>query len=201
MAVRPNEDATPDVLNEYATRMIRVKAIEVCNRPEFDCEDCQDIEQELTLFLLQNAHRFDRQRGALNTFINRVIRSRINNLLRNRSSQRVRPCEGNHLVSTETKTSGYETSTIEDTLADKDGHRRLSTAGVTAVERSSLMMDVDAAIESMAVDLRPLARAMMLYRIGEAKEKLGLTERNYARKMKAIREHFDVRGLKLPSQV
>lgn len=190
--------AVGDIFNAYAARMVRVKAIGLCVRPEFAGEDREDIEQELTLFLLRQAHYYDPQKSQLNTFINRVIRSRISTLIRDRSRNRRMPAKCNGLQSTEALIDcGDGTITIRETLTQADRDRRLGLCGKEHVDEVQLTIDVQEAIASLPANLRPVARSLMTRNFGETKEKMKLSHRVFARQRQQIADHFKARGLAL----
>lgn len=202
MAKRQTTDTpTPDVVNAYAMRMVRVKAIELCEKPEFAGDEREDIEQELTLFLLRQAGSFDPDKSTLNTFINRVIRSRICTLQRDRVRKRRLPASFGGVKSTaDTIGRGCEATTIQETLTPTDRDRRLGRESRDPNADIRLAIDVRDAIESLPAELQPLARSLMIHRRVEATEILKISQRAYTRQLREIGEHFAALGLNFDDQ-
>ena len=85
MASPPAQDA---VLTAYAQSLIKYKARQLTRRPGFTKSDQEDVEQDLTVHLLTQAHRFDPKRGSANTFAAHVIKSAAAMLLRDRGRRK-----------------------------------------------------------------------------------------------------------------
>ena len=63
--------------NEYARTRIRVAVQRLGRRLKLSRADREDVEQDLWVNLLEQAQNFDPERGAINTFIDRVVRSAV----------------------------------------------------------------------------------------------------------------------------
>jgi len=61
---------------------IRFKARQLCNRSDHNWSDFEDIEQSMTMHLIEKSHRFDDQRGCANTFASAVLDLWIKQYLR-----------------------------------------------------------------------------------------------------------------------
>jgi DNA-directed RNA polymerase specialized sigma24 family protein len=79
-----------EICTEYARTAIRVKTTQLIRRRGFSRSERPDIEQELMVYLLSQADRFDPSRSSLNTFVARVIDSGAATLVRNR--KRLKRC-------------------------------------------------------------------------------------------------------------
>ncbi len=76
------------VLNEYARKDIENKARRLIRRAGFSRSDREDLEQELTLRLLERSALYDPSRASLNTFVVCVIRSGVANILRQEATKK-----------------------------------------------------------------------------------------------------------------
>ncbi|RMF23507.1 MAG: hypothetical protein D6760_05195, partial [Deltaproteobacteria bacterium] len=77
--------------NQYAARLIRFKARQLCRRPGFTPSDRADIEQEFRVDLLERLPRFDAGKAQLNTFIARVIERKAASIVRHRTAEKRAP--------------------------------------------------------------------------------------------------------------
>jgi RNA polymerase sigma-70 factor, ECF subfamily len=78
-------------LDEYAKTQIRVRARQLIRKPGFTSSDREDIEQELTLHLLQHIGKHDATRGCLHTFVSRIIKNKAASIIRQRHALRRDP--------------------------------------------------------------------------------------------------------------
>ncbi len=77
----------PDVLSPSTRRIIRIHAKKLIRRRAFSGAEQEDIEQELSLHVLQGMASFDAAKANRDTFISRVVAHRAANLLRDRLRQ------------------------------------------------------------------------------------------------------------------
>ncbi len=71
-----DNDVIRDALTTpYVTTLIRVKALQLLKRPGFRRSERHDLEQDLRTQVLKMGHHYDPARGAVSTFIDRVVDS------------------------------------------------------------------------------------------------------------------------------
>jgi hypothetical protein len=70
--------------SDYVKRLIQVKSRQLRRRPEFGGAEILEIQQDLALHVLRRAHNYDPARGAVVTFIDRVVDSAAAMLCRER---------------------------------------------------------------------------------------------------------------------
>ncbi|MBE3123871.1 MAG: hypothetical protein IMZ65_03630, partial [Planctomycetes bacterium] len=81
MGVHPVHAA---LTTKYVQTLIRIKARAVARQPGFSQSDQDDLEQDLAIHVLKQAHYFDPDRGSVRTFIARVVDSAVAMMLRDR---------------------------------------------------------------------------------------------------------------------
>lgn len=180
-------DQTP--LNDYAARLIRFKARQLCRRPGFSRSDQEVIERDLRTDLDLRMPRFNPARAQLNTFIDRVIRRRIISLVRYRFADKRDPRR--------------EECSLNDPVLDADGrvvdrHETTPEATSTWQRLHDLERDVADLRERLPSDghrqfMDALARGATINSIaGE----LGISRRAAAKYFAELRRFFEDAGLR-----
>lgn len=190
-------DSNRPVLNEYARTLIRVKARRMIGHHGLSRSDQDDVEQELTLHLLSQAHQFDPARGSLNTFVARVVESAAAMLIRERKRLKRVPGYGMTLQSLEItidQPDGPPTR-LGTTITAADLDRRTGTFTLSESTIREQSEAIDHAMQSLSPDLQELCRQLMRHnRTGSARE-LGLSRRKLDAAIASIRKHFEKAGL------
>jgi len=82
------DDRSRHSINEYAARLVRYKARQLCRKPGFSRSDRDDLEQSLLLDLLKRLPDFDPRRAQLNTFIDRIVNRKVASILRHHKAEK-----------------------------------------------------------------------------------------------------------------
>lgn len=77
-------DEPHDKVDGYVRNLIRVKAQRLVAKHGFTPSDLDDLQQELTLDVLESLPAFDADKAQLTTFISRVIDRKVSNIIRHR---------------------------------------------------------------------------------------------------------------------
>lgn len=186
----PHATAVRDaLLTPYVDTLIRIKAMRLVRHPLFRRSELSDVEQELRACILKAAHYYDPQRGAVSTFIDRVVKSSSGMLIRSRSSlkraagERVTSLNASRLFGEDG--SRYEVGNSLDANAI---YRRLGIDGSTDQENAEQAIDVASVLATLpphlksvaagltASDARSVARALAISRgrIYRLREKIGM---------------------------
>jgi len=187
----PARDA---VLTAYAQSLIRVKARQLSRKRGFSRSDEDDVAQELTAYLLARAHRFDPDRASVSTFADRVIRSAIATLLRDRRRQKravgftVQSLEGTSVA------QDRGSASLRDTLGLPDRGRRTGTAN-DEESRAETVTAVVEALRSLRPDLQDVCRRLSDGTIASVARDLGLSRHRVGIIVGEIRRHFEAAGL------
>ncbi len=183
------------VFTEYAKSCIEFKARQLSRRSEFRRSDEEDLQQELWLTLLKEAHRFNPQRSCLNTFVDRVVTSAAGMILR-------RPYRWNRLSGqkalslerTKVAISGDVKKPLAHFISDADLSRR---TGTVQVDEDSLRDDAHAfshAMDSLPDRVRDVCRHVMDGGIAPAARRLGVSRRKIRKAIQTARPHFERAG-------
>lgn len=174
-------ESRPDVLNDYARKVIRIKARQLAQRRELRGSDRDDIEQELTLELLKQAHHFDIRRASLNTFVARVIDTAVAMLLRARRAR---------------KRAGESTTRSLDAVGasgDPEGVPVPDDAPGPPVRAADAERDARfrTAIATLPEPLRRLWERLLVGTPTAAARDLGISRRQVRGGIAAIRKHLE----------
>ena len=187
----PARDA---VLTAYAQSLIRFKAKQLSRKVGFSRSDEEDLSQELTKHLLARAHRFDPKRASANTFAERVIRTAVAMLLRDRRRQKraagfiAQSIEGSSAPSDEGVAS------LRDTLTEADLGRRIGTSA-SDPERAELIAAVAQAFQSLPAEDREVCRRLMEGTEASVAREMAISRRQVRNAIERIRRRFQAAGL------
>jgi DNA-directed RNA polymerase specialized sigma24 family protein len=174
--VRSQEEA---ILDRNALRLIRYHARKLKRSRLFQLVDREDIEQDLTLYLLSKAAKFDPSRSKRRTFVSRILERKVVSLVR-----RQKRLKHAQLVDCEALDRSC------------DGAQRLhrGVAG-SRPEQLDLAIDVRDVLAAMPAELRELAEVLTSTPLNRAVEKLGISPDEFRRRLRLLRQEFALRGL------
>lgn len=189
-------DEKQNELSDYAKKTIRHKARSLVGRKGFTMDDIDDIEQEMTLDLIERMPKFDPDKAAQSTFIARVIDHKISKILRHRTQ--------------EMRDFHRESCSLNDLIEDSDGGvveriHTLDREGVdlcagghsrTCNEDAQLRFDVSLVISGLPKDLKALAEHLMTETFTEASKSLGVPRATLYGARDRLRRIFEDAGLK-----
>jgi RNA polymerase sigma-70 factor (ECF subfamily) len=186
------------ICTNYARTLIRIKARQLRRRPSFREFEQADIEQDLTLYLLSQADRFDPARGSLNTFIACVVDSAAAMMVRQRKREKQSPADGIGLESLADVVDQPDgpPAPLAALVSNADLRRRMQTEPLTDAELYELIESVGGAMAPLPPELRRLCGALMRGNRSTAEQELGLSRRTADAALDLLREHFIRAGLK-----
>jgi hypothetical protein len=79
-------DLERELTEGFAARLIREKARQLIRRPEFTRSDLPDLEQEITLHVLQRFEKFDADIAHWNAFVTTLVEHCVASMLEHRSA-------------------------------------------------------------------------------------------------------------------
>lgn len=180
-------------ISQYTRTLISIKANQIIGRYGLTPSDREDLEQELTLAVLEAADAWDADRGSRNTFDNRIVNRKVATIIRYRS----RGCRDYH----------RGRMSLDDAIRNEDGGSSSRGAmmtedtdrrrgGVdTSEERVELSKDVRSAVRSLEPDLQRLCDLLGKGTKSDAAESMGLSRTTIYKRCRAIRERFAQMGL------
>lgn len=184
------ESNRPNVLTDYAEKLIPIKARQLARRSDFRWTDDEDLAQEMRRQLLRRAHLFDAKRGSINTFVARVIDSWIASLLRDRRRQKRAAgrdsvsLEGSRVVS-----DGVNASLRETLSADRVAGRH-ADGPPDELERKQLVAGVARVVGALPPLLRDICTRLSEQSQADIKRDLCLSRRQFDNAMGQIRQLF-----------
>jgi len=181
-------------IDNYAAKLIRIKARQLVGKAGFTENDRNDLEQELMIDLLQRIRHFNPAKAKKTTFMTRIVERHMATLLeaRNARCRNWRLC----LESLNACRENEKGDTIElIDLIDGDGNlgdpdREPRQASVT-----DLRMDMQRVIEALPTDLRDLCDRLRESNMAEIARELGVARTTLYDKLTRIREVFRKAGL------
>lgn len=191
MGTGPARDA---VFTAYAQSLIRFKAKQLTRKPGFSRSEEEDLAQELTMRLLARADQFDPARASAHTCADRVIRSAIAMLLRDR--RRLKRAAGFTAQSLERTciTREHDIAALRDSLDPSDLSRRTGT-GNDEARRGETIAAVVEAFRSLPPNLQDICRRLIDGSAASVARNLGISRRQVGTAIEHIRSHFRAAGL------
>ena len=156
--------------NDYATWLARRAAAELAESPEFNLSDCDDIEQDLIVRLLESWPNFDPVKSSAKTFIATVVRNRVSNLIRRRQLERRTFVDSNALPVEEVPSHEHDVD---------------------------LQCDVAAVLARLPPEDRDLAERLMIRSIREIAAEDDATVASVRKRVERLRSVFEAAGLSL----
>lgn len=191
--------AAPDrslARHQYAQQLVPIKARQLIGRAGYRRADVEEIQQDLFLYLHVHTDDYDPQRGAVTTFIARLVDACIAMMLRDR--RRAKRATGFLLQSIDvdvTTADGDQTALAE---LMQESHRDRVTGGSAVSE--GLSSEDRAAFEKVLERLadEPALRDILLRRMQRSTkgvaDDLGISRRQLAKAIKQLRERFEAQG-------
>lgn len=190
---------------EYVKTLIQTKARQVCRHQGFRPCDREDIEHDLVVQVLKQAHRFDPARGSVNTFIDRVVGSAVAMVLRDR--KRLKRAAGFTAVSLDNTFVGRRRSRLRVPLSQVVQERHLPRCRGAQVrddqEQVDLAADLAWAMEGLTARQREIARRLADTPEAAVARDMGLSRRQVRNAVEAIQRRLEEAGLgksELPGQ-
>jgi len=155
--------------------IVKHKVRKLIGRYGFSASDEPDLQQELAMHVSTRMARHDPARGARSTFVDRIVRNKIANILEHRIAA---------------KRGGRKRPLSLDAVPEGlllDGH--------TDADVVDLGLDVRNAVASLPPDLRQVAIRLEKNSPSEVARMLGLTRGQMRQRMEAIRHHMEGAGL------
>lgn len=163
------------ILDSFATRLIRRKAKSLIGKFGYTRSDREDLEQELTLDLLKRVPKFDPRRLSQHRFVASIVRNKIRLMVRARKRIKRRKLEGDE--SFDSLCNGAQVS-----------HRGIVRQDPTHVwERTE---DVQTVLAQLPPELRKIAQLLKEKSVSAVARDLGMTRKVLRMKLAEIREYF-----------
>ena len=168
-------------LTEYTMKLVQCKARQLVGKAGYTPDDLEDIEQDLTRHLLASLPKFDPAKATLNTFADRVVGSRLCDLLRHRSAEMRNRGREAFSLNEEVETEDGALEIIE-TVSQDEIDLRTGRCNRPAAERAHLQMDLNAVVAGLSPELRQVADMLRTQSVAEVARDLGIPRRTFREK-------------------
>lgn len=177
---------------EYTRKLIRIKAQRLVQQPGFSPSEREDVEQDLCLQILRKAQHFDGARGAMSTFVARVVKSGLVSLVRQRRRRkRLPPLPCRSLAE---PVNAATPTPLESTLSDVDAARRLQSERTTDVQRLDTTEAVAFALHQAGPSVQRLFNKLEHGTVAIVSRQLGLSRRKRRALLAASKPSFIAAG-------
>jgi RNA polymerase sigma factor (sigma-70 family) len=192
MGVHPVHAA---LTTDYVRQLLQVKARQLTSHNGFNTSEQLDIEQDLAVHVLRQAHHFDPSRACVKTFIARVVDSAVAMLLRDR--RRLKRAAGFRSRSLEEALFHSEkgAGSLADLLDEADGCRRAGGNATSGQERAELESDTQRVLAELPPHLQKIAARLVSATEAAIARDLGISRRQVRNAVETIRAHFQKAGL------
>jgi len=183
------------VSNPFTVTLIRIKARQLCRRSGFSPSDYDDLRQDMRLYLIEKAHRFDPQRGNIEAFVTNALNTWVAMQLRYRKREKRR--ESYKAVSLERTPveCGGDVTSLGNVLLEEDGGRRTQSYPISPIESFELREAIEHAMQGLAPNDRALLAHVSEYGVASAARAFGISRRQVDNAMARIRDCFEKAGL------
>lgn len=179
-----------ETLTKYTMKLVQCKARQLVGKAGYTWDDLEDIEQDLTRHLLACLSKFDPAKATLNTFADRVVASRVCDLLRHRSAEMRNRGREAFSLNEEVETEDGALEIIES-ISQDEIDLRTGRCNRPVAERAHLQMDLNAAVAGLSPELRQVADMLRTQSVAEVARDLGIPRRTFREKHLAqLREVF-----------
>jgi RNA polymerase sigma factor (sigma-70 family) len=181
--------------SDYVKQLLQVKARQITGHIHFSPSERFDLEQDLAVHVLKQAHHFDPSRACVNTFIARVVDSAVAMLLRDRG--RLKRAAGFRSRSLEEALFHSERGpgSLAALLDEDDGRRRIGVDATPGQERAELRSDTQQVLAELPPHLQEIAARLVNATEAAIARDLGISRRQVRGAVEAIRAHFRKAGL------
>lgn len=176
-------------LISYLSRHLKPKRV-------FRRDSQEELEDELTTYLISRSHLFDPSRGSANTFADRVIRSGIAMMVRDRLRKKRAPELDNASLDQADPASDEVSRSLGDVLTDADLRRR--TGAADERERAERIEAVREVLQSLPPEDQKLCLLRMSGSEASVARELGMTVRQVHEAFDRIRKRFEAGGFGNP---
>lgn len=187
-------DPRQAVFSAYAVSLIRHKSLQLIRKPGFSRSDREDLEHDLSLHLWKKAHQFDPRRASIETFADRVIKSAVRMILRDRRRRRLALGKVESIESG-TVNVDHTAVPLDEIISEQDRGRRVGREP----HDHDVPRDVRDVVDRLSPELKSIVDAILSTdHLSKAAESTGLARSTFYLRLKEIRREFEDAGLSLP---
>lgn len=190
-------DIGEELTNGFAARYVRRKAKQLVGKAGLTVSDQEDIQQDLTVKILEAAPKFDPSVSHWNAFVATIVERYAANLLRDPRAQKRCPrrhCSLNTIVDYD------ETGlpiTLGDTLVEHVHDQRHCTESIDDIEAFERLEDIATVLAQLPDDLRDICERLQHDSISQVARDLDIPRTTLWRRIQQIRQHFEDAGFEV----
>ena len=178
-------------IDRYTSDLIRIKARRLVGYYGFTRDDLEDLEQDLTLDVLERMSMYDEHRGSLRTFIDRITTHKIANIIRDRRRLKRDYSRIAWSLDEEVTTDDGHAARRGDGISQDDFDLEMGTASRSAIERHDMCMDIARYFNVLSPSLQLVAVLLTATSTSRTAEALGVPRGPfYGRELAQLRERF-----------
>jgi RNA polymerase sigma factor (sigma-70 family) len=179
----------------YVRTLLQIKARRLSHRPEFRRADPADVEHDLIVHVLRQASRYDPARGAVTTFVARVVETAAAMLIRER--KRLKRAAGHGAISLEQTgpRDDRRRAALGDVVVEDDLRRRCGGRTRNEKRDAELSADVARALETLTPRQREIAKRLTRAAEASVAREMDISRRQVRKAVEAIRKRFEEAGL------
>jgi len=183
------------VAHPFTVAHIEIKAQQLCRRADFSKSDFDDLCQDMRIYLMEKSHLLDPDRGCLEAFVTKTIKTWV--AMRLRYHKRTRR-NGSHMaISLEGTLVVYqgEIKSLGAVLLEEDGHRLTRIAPMSAMDRLELRDALDVAMQHLTANERALLHEVAENGIEPTAKSRGVSTRQIGNSLARIRQRIEKTGI------
>jgi len=184
------------VLTDYAKKLIRFKARQLCRRRDFRAEEPEDVQQDLWMAVVRARGQFDPAKASLNTFIDRVVNSAVAMLVRTRERRdQLQGPIGTESLDVATIRNGHQPQLKADSVTASDLSRRVGSQPRDESQQREICEAIACALAAMPKAQRRLCHRLMAGSVNSVSRQLGISRRQIRNRIAENRPYFEQFGL------
>jgi DNA-directed RNA polymerase specialized sigma24 family protein len=182
---------TGNILDAATLRLVKQIARRLSHRLRFAHIDCEDIQQELILDLMERCEKFNPSKARSRTFFTRILCHKAAGILRFELRKKRRPSNGHCLP------QDYVTPCVSNT--DEEDMESRDCQGLDDVPCSyqeiDLPLDIQTVIDNLPEPLCSICKQLESGSIADVCRELGLSKHAWWKLLRELRQHFVEAGV------
>jgi RNA polymerase sigma-70 factor (ECF subfamily) len=183
-------------LTDYALTLVHHKAWQLVGKAGYLADDVADIKQDLIVALLERLPRFDPARASYNTYVDRVVASRVVDLLRRRNAEMRDHRREAGSLNAKIDTGGGKPVQRLATISRGEQYLRTGKHTRSARERARLRFDTASVLDSLTPELRRGAEMLQTKSVSQVARELVIPRSTFCdNHLAQLREAFAAKGM------
>ena len=178
-------------IDTYSVRLIHIKVNQLIGKYGFNEADRDDLEQDLSIDLIQRMQHYDTSKSKTTTFAARVVKHRIATLVESRKAQ-CRDWRLKTSLNSPIELDGDECEVLD--LVSSEGTVKRHSQEPLEFQNTDLRLDLTDAIQKLSPELQDLCLLLKTHTISEIVKQTGIPRSTIYCRLRDIREVFEKIG-------